>query len=66
MLKEFDDNSFFLWNFAMDYKYQNKGLGTKSLKELINFMAKEYKMKIMTTTYTYGNNHAKYIWKSRI
>lgn len=63
MLKEFDDNSFFLWNFAIDYKYQNKGLGTKSLKELINFMAKEYKMKIMTTTYTYRNNHAKYIYE---
>ena len=63
MLKEFDDNSYFLWNYAIDYKYQNKGLGTKSLKELINFMIKEYKMKIMTTTYTYGNNHAKHIYE---
>ena len=62
MLKEFDDNSYFLWNYAIDYKYQNKGLGTKSLKELINYMIKEYKMKIMTTTYTYGNNHAKHIY----
>ena len=63
MLKEFDDNSYFLWNYAIDYKYQNKGLGTKSLKELINYMIKEYKMKIMTTTYTYGNNHAKHIYE---
>ena len=63
MLKEFDDNSYFLWNYAIDYKYQNKGLGTKSLKELINFMIKEYKMKIMTTTYTYGINHAKHIYE---
>ena len=63
MLKEFDDNSYFLWNYAIDYKHQNKGLGTKSLKELINFMIKEYKMKIMTTTYTYGNNHAKHIYE---
>ena len=63
MLKEFDDNSYFLWNYAIDYKYQNKGLGTKSLKELINFMIKEYKMKIMTTTYTYGNNNAKHIYE---
>lgn len=63
MLKEFNDKSYFLWNYAIDYKYQNKGLGTKSLKELINFMIKEYKMKIMTTTYTYGNNHAKHIYE---
>ena len=63
MLKQFDDNCFFLWNFAIDYKYQNKGLGTKSLRELINFMIKKYQMKLMTTTYTYGNNHTKHIYE---
>ena len=29
LLKEFDNGCFFLWDFAIDYKYQNKGYGTK-------------------------------------
>ena len=36
MLKEFEEHCFFLWNYAVDYKYQNEHLGTKALKELIS------------------------------
>lgn len=54
---------FFLWNYAVDYKYQNEHLGTKALKELISYMIANYNMKLMTTTYTVGNNQAKHLYE---
>ena len=63
MLKSFDDGCYFLWDFAIDYRYQNKNYGTESLKELIKYMNENYQMNTMTTTYTYGNNHAKHIYE---
>ena len=63
MLKNFDDGCYFLWDFAIDYRYQNKNYGTESLKELIKYMNKNHQMNTMTTTYTYGNNHAKHIYE---
>ena len=63
MLKKFDVGCYFLWDFAIDYRYQNKNYGTESLKELIKYMNKKYQMHTMTTTYTYGNNHAKHIYE---
>ena len=63
MLREFKRGCFFLWDFAIDSKFQNKGLGAKALTELVLFMKKNYNMKIMTTTYIKGNNHAKYIYE---
>lgn len=63
MLKEFEEHCFFLWNYAVDYKYQNKHLGTKALKELISYMIANYNMKLMTTTYTIGNNQAKHLYE---
>ena len=63
MLKNFDDGCYFLWDFAIDYKYQNKNYGTESLKELIKYMNENYQMNTMTTTYTYGNNYeGSYYW----
>ena len=63
MLKNFDEGCFFLWDFAIDYKYQNKGYGTNVLKELIIFMNHNYKMHTITTTYVYGNNIIKHIYE---
>lgn len=63
MIREFKKGCFFLWDFAIDSKFQNEGLGTKALKELVLFMKKKYNMKIMTTTYIKGNNHAKHIYE---
>ena len=63
MLKEFDNGCFFLWNFAIDYKYQNKGYGINVLKELIIFMKNSYNMHKITTTYVYGNDKVKYIYE---
>lgn len=63
MLKNFDTGCYFLWDFAIDYKYQNRNYGTKSLKELIKYMNENYEMHTMTTTYTYGNEQAKHIYE---
>ena len=63
MLKEFDNGCFFLWNFAIDYKYQNKGYGINVLKELIIFMKNNYNLHTITTTYVYGNDKVKYIYE---
>ena len=63
MLKEFDIDCFFLWDFAIDYKYQNKGYGINVLKELIIFMKNNYNLHTITTTYVYGNDKIKYIYE---
>lgn len=55
MFKVFDKNSFFLWDYLIDYKYQNKGLGTRALIELIELLKDKYRCKKVTTTYKYGN-----------
>ena len=62
-LYEFEKDSFFLWNYAIDTKYQNKHLGTIALKELINYLKEEYNLKVMTTTYIYGNGLAKHVYE---
>jgi len=61
MFKKFKDNTLFLWNYAIDSKYQNQNLGTKALKELIDILKNDYKK--FVTTYTQGNSHAKHIYE---
>lgn len=68
MLRKYDKdiskrNSYFLWNYAIDYKYQNHGHGTKALKELFVFLKECYKAENVVTTYIYGNEHAKHIYE---
>ena len=63
MLREFEENQYFLWNFAVDKNYQNMGCGQKILKALIDFLKQNYNLKKLTTTYKIGNEHAKYIYE---
>ena len=62
-LEKVEEGLYFLWNYAIDYKYQNKHYGTNALKELITFMKDNYNLKEMTTTYECGNDHAKYVYE---
>lgn len=64
MLREYEKGGYFLWNFAIDSKYQNNHYGTVALKELIVKMETEYNMHTMTTTYKHGNEHAKHIYNN--
>lgn len=63
MVKQFAKDSWFLWNFAIDRNFQGKKLGFESLKILIDIMKTHYQAKIITTTYTYGNEIAKGLYE---
>ena len=63
MLREFENGGYFLWNYAIDSKYQNKHYGTIALKELIVKLKAEYNCHSLTTTYIWGNEHAKHIYE---
>ena len=63
MVRQFDKRSYFLWNYAIDHKYQNQNYGTTALYEFIRFMQDHYDMKEMTTTYLWGNDHARHVYE---
>ncbi len=63
MIKQFEKRAYFLWDYAIDYKYQNQHYGTIALVEFISFMMKEYQMSVMTTTYIMGNEQAKRMYE---
>lgn len=63
MVRKYDDRAYFLWDFAIDYKYQNQKLGTEALVNFMDYMVKNYNILEMTTTYIWGNNHAKYLYE---
>lgn len=63
MLREYEEGAYFLWNFAISSNYQNRHIGTEALKSLIHFMIEKYHMRIITTTYIWGNEHAKYVYE---
>lgn len=53
---------FFLWDYAIDVKHQNRGYGSKALKELIEFLKAEHNISWITTTYKYGNEYARRLY----
>lgn len=63
MVRKFDEGAYFLWDYAIDYRYQNQNYGTTALIEFICFMKETYNMTKMTTTYICGNTHAKHIYE---
>lgn len=63
MVRKFDEGAYFLWDYAIDYRYQNQSYGTNTLVEFICFMQETYNMTKMTTTYICGNTHAKHIYE---
>jgi len=63
MLDKFDADCYFLWDYAIDVKFQNKHYGTKALTELIKYMKDNYGLRTMTTTYIFGNTRAKHIYE---
>ena len=63
MLCPFEENGFFLWNFAIDSAYQNRHYGQRALRECLNMLKQEHCARVVTTTYTFGNDHAKYVYE---
>lgn len=63
MLRKYSSTDYFLWNYAMDCNFQNKGYGTVALKQLLEFMKTKFYAKEVTTTYLWGNEHAKHVYE---
>ncbi len=63
LLRKFEETGWFLWDYAIDYKYQGQHYGEKCLKELITMMKNEYGLKTLTTTYIYDNTIAKKLYE---
>ena len=63
MLCPFAGNGFFLWNFAIDSAYQNRHYGQRALRELLALLKQEHHAKVVTTTYTFGNDRARRVYE---
>ena len=63
LVYEFEEKKYFLWEYAIDVKYQNKGKGTQALIEFIDYMKENFGALEMTTTYVYGNDVAKHVYE---
>ena len=63
LVHEFEKKKYFLWEYAIDINFQNQGKGTKALIEFIDYMKKSFNAIELTTTYIYGNDHAKHVYE---
>ena len=63
LVHRFEEKKYFLWEFAIDQSHQNQHKGTKALTAFIEFMKAHYEAVEMTTTYIYGNEHAKHVYE---
>ena len=63
LVYEFEEKKYFLWEYAIDVKYQNKGKGTQAIIEFIDYMKENFGALEMTTTYVYGNDVAKHVYE---
>ncbi len=63
MFCEYPKGCFFLWNYAVDAAFQNRGIGKRALGELLEYMVARYAVKEFTTTYVWGNDHARRLYE---
>lgn len=64
LVHRFEEQKYFLWEYAIDMDHQNQHKGTKALLEFISYMKENYDAREFTTTYIYGNDHAKHVYES--
>ena len=63
LVHRFEERKYFLWEYAIDIRFQNQHRGTQALIAFIDYMKTRYDAKEITTTYIYGNDHAKHIYE---
>ena len=63
LVHRFEEKKYFLWEFAIDRRHQNRHKGTKALTAFIEYMKTNYDAVEITTTYIYGNEHAKHVYE---
>ena len=64
MLRKYSDIGYFLWNYAIDIKYQNKGYGRQALQLGIEYIRDNYNAKEIYTGVVPGNDVAKGLYES--
>lgn len=64
MLREYEPQKYFLWQYAIDEAYQNQRYGKIALQELILFLKNTKGLKEFVTTYSWGNEIAKRLYTS--
>ena len=64
MLRPYEDNGYFLWDFAIDCRYQNQHRGTRALKELLQMMRSIYNAREISVTYLWGNDRARWVYEN--
>ncbi len=65
LLHNFKPGCWFLWEYAIDHRFQGRRLGARVLTELKAYMAAHHGMHTMTTTYIYGNERARRLYESQ-
>ena len=63
LVHRFEDRKYFLWEYAIDISFQNQHKGTRALSEFIDYLKNNFDAEEITTTYIYGNDHAKHIYE---
>lgn len=63
MLRKYADGGWFLWDYAIDIEFQNRHYGQTALLTLFEYMKCAYGVREITTTYLWGNPHAKYVYE---
>ena len=63
LVHRFEERKYFLWEYAIDIRFQNQHKGTRALIEFIDYLKTRHDAKEITTTYIYGNEHAKHIYE---
>ena len=63
LVHRFEEKKYFLWEFAIDENHQNQHKGTKALTEFIAYLKDRHDAREITTTYIFGNEHAKHVYE---
>lgn len=63
MIRSYRDG-YFLWNYAIDRKFQGRGYGAEILREFIYRLREKENLGFISTTYSFGNIRAKRLYES--
>ena len=63
LVHRFEEHKYFLWEYAIDIRFQNRHKGTRALIEFIDYLKVHHGAKEITTTYIYGNDRAKHVYE---
>ncbi len=57
-----DDQSYFLWEYMIDERYQGRGYGSQALEEIIEWVKTRDNVTKLMTTYKIGNEVARHLY----